>query len=85
MHGFNENYNFGAFLMSKSKDCVVISGKSYLSLDKEYRFTYEEAHALVSEYKVKLMNLLFEEKDEIKKSQIRYMLDTLRVEFYKEH
>lgn len=71
--------------MSKSKDYVVVSGKTFLSVDKEYRFTYDEASLLLNEYRIKMINLLFEEKDENKKSQIRYMLDTLRIEFYKEH
>ena len=71
--------------MSKSKDYVVVSGKTYLSIDKEYRFDYEEANFLLEEYKVKMVNLLFEETDEEKKGQIRYMIDTLRVEYYKEH
>lgn len=71
--------------MAKNKDYVVISGKTYLSVNKEYRFTYDEASILLSEYKIKMVNLLFEEKDENKKTQIRYMLDTLRIEYYKEH
>lgn len=71
--------------MNKKREYVVISGKTFLSVDKQYRFTYEEAEALINEYKIKMMNFLFEEKDEKKKSQIRYMIDTLRIEYYKEH
>lgn len=71
--------------MTKKRDYVVVSGKTFLSVNKQYRFTYEEATALIEEYKIKMINILFEEKDELKKSQIRYMIDTLRVEYYKEH
>lgn len=72
-------------IVDKDKNYVVVSGKTYLSLDKEYKFSYEEASFLLEEYKEKMVNLLFEEKDEEKKSQIRYMMDTLRIELYKEH
>lgn len=64
---------------------IVIAGKTCLSVNNHYRFDYATAQNLKDEYRKKMIRYLSGEENEKKKSQIRYLLNSLRIEFYKEH
>lgn len=64
---------------------TVISGKTHVSLDNIYKFDFEDALFIMEDYKKKLKKAINTETDKAKKDQFKYLLESLRLEPYKEH
>ena len=69
----------------KEKPYVVRCGKSYLELDQEFRFDYEEAAELAEEYKEKLKKAFQGSTSEKERAEFYYLIQTTYVDHYLEH